>query len=252
MPNQNETKAPPPTGASAPPAESPLNALVDAAPPPEAVKKPPDPIAMQPADAIGNRKPNRLYVFANPWHGPVDHHHRAQTAVAWDPDNHNPDRGFVGAVHRLDDEGHLYFEFAQFDHEHRLLEGAEPIELPEYGEKGRSHYYIAALRSRELLAADPVTHKKAFGHATHFRDPREEIEETRLARLAATSLHCSCGDEEHGVKPMPKKGEGRIGLSTGHRSLAAVAPAPSDNPKGALRAALTTSLADLHAKGSTR
>jgi hypothetical protein len=67
------------------------------------------------------RKPQPLAVYANPWHAPLTQLHRADCAVPWDPDEHNSDRGFVGAIRRLDEKDVGYFEFTQYEGTHALV-----------------------------------------------------------------------------------------------------------------------------------
>ena len=130
-----------------------------------------------------------LLVYANPWHGEIDKHHRVNSATPWDPKD-NPQRVFVGAQHRLDDEGELYFEFAQYEGTHavalaslpagtpaetrkkvaeqlldaapdnlQLRDGHAPVPVP------NTIYFQQRIRSHELLAAVLATHVTVLGPA---------------------------------------------------------------------------------------
>lgn len=190
------------------------------------------------------RKLPDLLVYANPWHGELDKHHRVNTACPWDPKD-NPNRVFVGAQHRLDEEGEIYFEFSQFEGTHgvalaKLPKGAdrkaaaqelidsapdnlvlrmghEPVRLP------NTVYFLQAIRCHAILAADLATHVTAFGREGGFL-PIDK----RVALLAdgAFPAHKARTLEDADPKPRPAHGAGHLGESHAHRPLSAVVAAP--------------------------
>jgi len=113
------------------------------------------------------RKLPDLLVYANPWHGPLDHNHRANTAYPWDPKD-NPGRGFVGARHRLDEDGELYFEFDQYEPTHAKLA------------------VIAAARKSESAATLTRAKDSAEAAFARAKDEAEHLghDEERTAHLA--------------------------------------------------------------------
>jgi hypothetical protein len=198
-----------------------------------------------------------LLVYANPWKGQLDHNHRANTAVPWDPKD-NPGRVFVGAQHRLDEDGELYFEFSQYEGTHAVAIAAlskdltpearvealakiaaepddlvlrkdhAPVRLP------NTTYFLQALRNHSLLPADLATHVTAFGHEAHFRPIAERAASLSAERFEA---HHALTFEAADPKPRPAVGAGRVGLPTGHRPVSAVVAMSPEAAKAAKDAA---------------
>lgn len=180
-------------------------------------------------------------VVANPFHGEPDHNHRSNGAVPWDPEHHNPDRGWVGAQLRLDEDGERYFEFEQFDHELNLDPDFKPIEIPAESPLGKSAHYTQALRLGQLLPADEKTHKRARVPGD-FVEPHVRLDHARAAHAAEIKRRQEAEeDDELEAKPRPKKGEGLLGPAHARRTLAScVVAADGKDAKGLLRAAVTT------------
>lgn len=140
------------------------------------------------------KRPATLLVFSNPYlHLTEDG--EPMCVVAWDPEGHNPDRGFVGArvAHEIiqtfapgdarQTEQRTWFEF---DH--------DPVRLPE------TSYYRQALMRGELVAADEETAKKL---GRKFKDPQTVLKAAKAAAIAKwTSMHGAPPavllDHEHG------------------------------------------------------
>ena len=113
-----------------------------------------------------------LSVLPNPYLS-FDHEGRPNHHVPWDPD-HNPDRGWVGAhlcavVHKRDAQGFATHQdtFVEFDLD-------TPTMLP------ATHYYLAHLRSGELIPADEATSKQI---GRPFVDPKTVLADAK-AKLA--------------------------------------------------------------------
>jgi hypothetical protein len=183
-------------------------------------------------------------VYANPWHGPLDHNHRANTAVAWDPKD-NPGRVHVGAHRRLDDDGEFYFEFEQYEGTHAVALGAlsgdarktrsqelidnapETLVLREKHAPVRvpnTLYFLQALRCHALLPADLATHVTAFGRESGFRPIEERVASLAKERADAHEYHFQ---EKPYPKPLPAHGAGHLGMQHANRPLSAVIAAPA-------------------------
>jgi hypothetical protein len=193
------------------------------------------------------RKLPDLQVYANPWHGPLDHNHRACTAYPWDPKD-NPGRGHVGAHHRLDDDGELYFEFEQYEGTHA------PVLAPLKGEERKAKaqelidtdpdglvlrekhaairipntlHYLKGIQSGALLAADLATYVTAFGRSAGFHPVEELASDLAKHRAEAHEYHFG---EKPDPKPRPAHGAGRLGMAHAHRAI-------EDRPQSAVIAA---------------
>jgi hypothetical protein len=185
-----------------------------------------------------------LQVYANPWHGPLDHNHRASSAVPWDPKD-NPGRVSVGAHHRLDDDGELYFEFDQYEGTHSvalasltgeakakraqelidnepetlvLRANHAPVRVP------NTLYFLQALRTHALLPADLATYVTAFGRESGFQPIEKRVASLPKERADAHEFHFQ---EKPDPKPRPAHGAGRLGMQHAHRPLSAVIAAPT-------------------------
>ena len=193
------------------------------------------------------RKLPDLLVYANPWHGPLDHNHRACTAYPWDPKD-NPGRGHVGAHHRLDDDGELYFEFEQYEGTHApVLAALPPAERAAKAQElidtspddlvlranhapvriPNTLHYLKGIQSGALLAADLATYVTAFGREAGFRKVEALAPELSKGRADAHEYHFL---EKPDPKPRPAHGAGRLGMSHAHRPLSAVVAAPKGTP----------------------
>lgn len=126
-------------------------------------------------------KPRTLSVYANPY-SHVDEQGRPQGALPWDPQGHNPGRGWVGAhLEAVQTKAAtsvvikgVAYETEAAEHARTLVFDHEPTTLPE------TPYYLAALRRGELFAADEATAKMA---GLKFVDP-----ETALAAAKADAI----------------------------------------------------------------
>jgi hypothetical protein len=160
-----------------------------------------------------------LAVYANPWHGPLDHNHRACSAVPWDPSD-NPQRVHVGAAHRMvgsGEQAEIYFEYSQYEGTDgvalTLRKGHEGITLP------ATRYFLEAIRNGSLWPADEKTHKLAFGNLAHYRPVADRAKE---APGHALDGHKYRTGEDAEPSPRPAVGEGGLGPQHAHRLLSSV------------------------------
>lgn len=222
-----------------------------------------------------------LKVYANPWHAPLDQNERANTACPVDPKD-NKSRAFVGAHHKLDEDGDLYWEFTQYEGTHGAAhalhaaavkglalaedaakpEGAKAIDAsrkalealpPDSLVLRAGHapitlpptlYYKQQIRNGTLWAADMATHRTAFGSDDHFLPIADRA---ALAPVHRAQAHKAKHLEEADPKPRPAVGAGRMGLPESARPLSAVIANPKGDPELA-KAALAETIKRIQAE----
>jgi hypothetical protein len=137
-----------------------------------------------------------LRVYANPWQH-LDHEGLPAGACPCDPDEHTPERRFVGATLKaevsrkadpargISSRQRTTFAFSD-----------EPVTVPD------TNYYRAAVNRGELIAADEAT-AKACGFAKDgFRDPKKVLASEK--RAACERFRAETGEappwrcEQHG------------------------------------------------------
>lgn len=116
-----------------------------------------------------------LRVLANPWLH-LDHEGQPAGACPCDPDEHTPERRFVGAKLQAKLLREADLEKRQLAR-HRITfafdESAQDVP--------NTAYYRATVNSGELIAADPATAKLCGFRAESFRDPQAVLAEARAA-----------------------------------------------------------------------
>lgn len=228
------------------------------------------------------RKPPTLKVFANPWHGPLDENDRANTACPFDPRD-NPGRGFVGAHHKLDEDGDLYWEFTQYEGTHGTAHAAHAnavkglAYLPEADKDARAKAVAAIEASRKALEELPpdtlvlragaeaitlpptVYYKQRIAdgtlwaadkatHVTVFGHEHHFLSIEKRAELAPKhrhEAHLAHTLEKADPKPRPGLGMGLMGLPHAPFRVSAVIANPKGDPAFA-KAALAKTIAALN------
>lgn len=140
-----------------------------------------------------------LRVYANPYLH-LDHEGQPAGACPCDPDEHTPERRFVGAKLKADlirkadkskgisAKHRISFEFSD-----------EAQTVPD------TAYYRAAVNSGELIAADLDTAKACGFVEKSFRDPKAVLADAKKA--ACDAFKAATGDPPAFAKPAPKKAE---------------------------------------------
>lgn len=135
------------------------------------------------------RTPKTLNVYANPWHGGLDHNERPCCAVPAPHDGVSEfyDRRWIGASPKIDTDGELYFEFAQYGADWDLLPKAEPVIVANDVHQGPR--YRQAIAAGELLAADVATYRSVFGTERGYLPAAEIAAAEKAASLKAHEFH---------------------------------------------------------------
>jgi septal ring factor EnvC (AmiA/AmiB activator) len=144
-------------------------------------------------------KPKFVLVHPNPYHH-IDHEGRPSAICPWDPVDHNPDRGFVGArighvVLEQYEPGDARGEMLQANH---VVYDDEPVRLP------ASAYYLNAIRRGELIAADFATAKMANTNAIedNFVEPSAALEAAKDAALGQLKILAHEEHDDDFTKPL--------------------------------------------------
>ena len=127
-----------------------------------------------------------LRVLANPWHH-LDHEGMPAGACACDPNEHNPNRAFVGAKLSAEETRKAMPEKGITARHRVTFEFSEEAqELP------NTEYYRRAVNSGELIAADAETAKLCGFKRDGFSDPKALLAAER--EKAATQFYANYGE----------------------------------------------------------
>ena len=179
------------------------------------------------------RKPQPFAVYANPWHAPLTDLHRADCAVQWDPDEHKSDRGFVGAVRRLDANDVAYFEFAQYEGTHAtaIAQKAARMAASDATRDAATKSAEDALAAAKKTAVQPPA--DGDEHAAAFKEDRQKFLATAQAtRDAAIDAALKAHREAHAAIAAEPEPVDTLVLRDDH---APVLLPPTDYYKNAIR-----------------
>ncbi len=118
-----------------------------------------------------------LRVYANPYQH-LDHEGRPANACPCDPDNHTPDRRFVGATikaTKTEEADPKLGKEARYDRFFEFTE--EKVEIP------NTDYYRRAIKSGQLIAADEETAKLCGFYKGEYLDPKAVLETEKKEAL---------------------------------------------------------------------